>query len=137
MLTFGVSYVQHKDSIFFREADLLCAEHKTHLVTFSVILYGALPIPSYWLTTPTLANFNALFSLYVVFGIVTSILIALLNIYIPYCMRAAVLFGSQAIERAGSSHAQGIPEAEMERKPASMVLRCRSLVCWRTVYLAF
>lgn len=37
-----------------------------------------------------MANFNSLLALYVVFGVLTFILIALLNVYIPFCMRLAV-----------------------------------------------
>lgn len=41
----------------------------------------------YWIRDVSVSNFNAFIALYVIFGVLTFILIALLNIYIPYCMR--------------------------------------------------
>lgn len=46
-------------------------------------------MPAYWLKDNSLTSFNSLIALFVVFGVLTFILIALLNIYIPYCMRLA------------------------------------------------
>ena len=53
--------------------------------------YGALSIPAYWLKDYTLSAFNSLLALWIVFNVVTFILGALLNIYIPYCMRQATI----------------------------------------------
>ncbi|KAI1846241.1 hypothetical protein JX265_010618 [Neoarthrinium moseri] len=91
---------------------------KTLLVSGAIVLYGVLAIPSYWLTDPTITNFNALFALYVVFGVVTSILIALLNIYIPHCMRAAGhdLAANQLDEPSKPSHAYESPKEGKARK---------------------
>jgi len=53
--------------------------------------YGALSIPAYWLKDYTLSAFNSLLALWIVFNVVTFILGALLNIYIPYCMRQSAM----------------------------------------------
>lgn len=53
----------------------------------SVALYGAFSIPAYWLQSYTLYNFNVLSALYILFQIITLVLMAILNIYIPHCMR--------------------------------------------------
>lgn len=60
---------------------------KHFLVSFFIICYGVFAIPVYWLQRYTSHDFAALIALYVLFNIVTLILIAVLNIYIPYCMR--------------------------------------------------
>lgn len=60
------------------------------LVTGSIVCYGAFSIPAYWLQGYTDRDFQTLTGLYVVFNIVTLVLIAVLNIYIPYCMRTSV-----------------------------------------------
>lgn len=59
------------------------------MVTLFLIAYGAVTTPAYWLKDVSLSDFNSLIALYVVFGVFTFILIALLNIYIPHCMRVA------------------------------------------------
>ena len=56
-------------------------------MTIFIVLYGALSIPVYWLQGYSLVNFEALTALWILFAINTFIIIALLNIYIPYCMR--------------------------------------------------
>ena len=62
---------------------------KSLLVTIFMVIYGALGIPVYFLREPTMANFHALYGIVVVYGVATTTLIALLNIYLPYCMREA------------------------------------------------
>lgn len=57
------------------------------MVTFFIVCYGAFSAPAYWLRKNTLSNFNSFIALYVIFGVLTFILIALINIYIPHCMR--------------------------------------------------
>lgn len=57
------------------------------LVSFFIICYGTFSIPVYWLQGHDSHDFATLIALYVLFNIVTLILIAVLNIYIPYCMR--------------------------------------------------
>ncbi|KAF7311958.1 Autophagy-related protein [Mycena indigotica] len=64
-------------------------KHKSLLLPIFMVVYGALGIPSYWLTAPTLANFNTLFAIFVVYGVITVIFMALLNVYIPHYMRSA------------------------------------------------
>ncbi|KAF2763360.1 hypothetical protein EJ05DRAFT_496194 [Pseudovirgaria hyperparasitica] len=63
--------------------------YKTWLISIMIAVYGAVTVPSYWLRISTLRAFNSLFALSVLFGIISSVLIALLNIYIPHCMRTA------------------------------------------------
>lgn len=76
---------------------------KKHLlVSFFIICYGVFAIPAYWLQGYNDHDFAALIALYVLFNIVTLILIAVLNIYIPHCMRqkykeGAVLQGDRKI----------------------------------------
>ncbi|KAK5169793.1 uncharacterized protein LTR77_005771 [Saxophila tyrrhenica] len=61
---------------------------KKHLlVTISIIAYGACSIPCYWLQNYTLAHFDTLTALWIIFAILTFIIIAVLNMYIPFCMR--------------------------------------------------
>lgn len=59
------------------------------MVTLLFIIYGIIAIPVYWLQEISNYNFQVLSALSITFTIVTSILIAILNIYIPYCMRTA------------------------------------------------
>lgn len=59
------------------------------IVTLLFITYGAIAIPAYWLQGLTQYNFNVLTGLQIVFTIVTNMLVAILNIYIPYCMRVS------------------------------------------------
>ncbi|KAL8687320.1 MAG: hypothetical protein Q9218_006474 [Villophora microphyllina] len=65
------------------------AQNKSVLVSIFLVVYGAFAAPVYWLRSPSLRNFNSLVALYVVFGVLTFVLVALLNIYIPHCMRHA------------------------------------------------
>lgn len=61
---------------------------KKHLIiTFFIVSYGALSIPSYWLRDVSAHTLASLMGIYVAFFIVTLIIIALLNVYIPHCMR--------------------------------------------------
>jgi hypothetical protein len=57
------------------------------MVTLLFIIYGVIAIPVYWLQGVTGHNFQVLSALSIAFTIVTSILVAILNIYIPHCMR--------------------------------------------------
>lgn len=70
------------------ETDFI-TENKSLIVTVFIALYGALSIPAYWLQSMTVTSFKAMEALYVVYAVVTYLLIALLNIYIPHCMRLA------------------------------------------------
>lgn len=54
------------------------------------IIYGVISIPVNWLQGYSKYNFQTLTALNIIFTISTNILVALLNIYIPYCMRHAV-----------------------------------------------
>lgn len=81
-------------------------EHKSVLVTFLIVCYGAFSTPAYWLRSSTLANFNAFIALYVIFGVLTFILIALLNIYIPHCMRQVRQRGKGATPGADTTISQ-------------------------------
>jgi hypothetical protein len=58
-------------------------------VTLLFILYGIISIPVYWLQGISGYNFQVLSGLSIAFTITTSILVAVLNIYVPYCMRTA------------------------------------------------
>lgn len=63
---------------------------KKHLmVTLLFILYGVISIPVYWLQGISGYNFQVLSGLSIAFTITTNILVAILNIYVPYCMRTA------------------------------------------------
>jgi hypothetical protein len=62
--------------------------NKTQLVVIFAALYGIVGVLSYWLRGSTKTDFSALIGLYVVFLILTYIATTLLNIYIPYCMKA-------------------------------------------------
>lgn len=59
------------------------------MVTLLFVTYGVISIPVYWLQGYSSYNFQVLSALSIAFTITTSILIAVLNIYIPYCMRTA------------------------------------------------
>lgn len=59
------------------------------MVTLLFVLYGIISIPVYWLQGFSSHNFQVLSGLSITFTITTNILIAILNIYIPYCMRSA------------------------------------------------
>jgi hypothetical protein len=58
-------------------------------VTLLFIIYGIICIPVYWLQRFSSHNFQVLSGLPIAFSIITSILIAILNIYVPYCMGTA------------------------------------------------
>lgn len=85
------------------------------MITFFIVSYGAFAVPVYWLKDPSLADFNSLIALYVVYGVLTFILIALLNIYIPYCMRLAK-------ENAALSPPADLPNDD-EREKSSSIAR--------------
>ena len=72
--------------------------HKHVLVTVSIVCYGAFSVPAYWLQEYTLHNFYTLSALYIIFQVVTLVLMALLNIYIPHCMHRVVTTASNAGE---------------------------------------
>jgi hypothetical protein len=59
------------------------------MVTLLFIFYGIIAIPVYWLQGYSLYNFQVLSGLSIAFTITTNILVAILNIYVPYCMRTA------------------------------------------------
>jgi hypothetical protein len=59
------------------------------MVTLLFILYGIISIPVYWLQGYSFYNFQVLSGLSIAFTITTNILVAILNIYVPYCMRTA------------------------------------------------
>jgi hypothetical protein len=67
----------------------MCTARKHLMVTLLFILYGVLSIPVYWLQGYSGYNFQVLSGLSIAFTIATNILVAVLNIYIPYCMRNA------------------------------------------------
>jgi hypothetical protein len=64
-------------------------EKKSFLVALLIIRYDALSIPAYWLRDTSLAAFKALMALYVVYAVVTYILVLVFNMFIPHCMRTA------------------------------------------------
>lgn len=80
------------------------------IVTLLFITYGAIAIPAYWLQGMSQYNFNVLTGLQIVFTIVTNMLIAILNIYIPYCMRVAaaqstpIFHGGKSMNRYTHTH---------------------------------
>ncbi|KAK4920418.1 hypothetical protein LTR49_012010 [Elasticomyces elasticus] len=57
------------------------------LVTISIAVYGACSIPCYWLQGYTLHNFDALTALWILFAVLTFVIMAVLSMYIPHCMR--------------------------------------------------
>jgi len=59
------------------------------MVTLLFVLYGIISIPVYWLQGVSGYNFQVLSGLSIAFTITTNILVAILNIYVPYCMRTA------------------------------------------------
>lgn len=59
------------------------------MVTLLFVLYGIICISVYWLQGISGYNFQVLSGLSIAFTITTSILVAVLNIYVPYCMRTA------------------------------------------------
>ena len=100
----------------------LCAysdywSRKHLLVSFFIICYGAFSIPVYWLQDYNSHDFATLIALYVLFNIVTLILIAVLNIYIPYCMRqnynkgGALQGDGKVLQRCPRPHAYRVQNA--------------------------
>lgn len=72
------------------QSQLTTEPAKKHLlVTALFIIYGVISIPVNWLQSYTDYNFKTLTALNIIFTISTNILVALLNIYIPYCMQRA------------------------------------------------
>ena len=59
------------------------------MVTLLFVLYGIISIPVYWLQGVSGYNFQVLSGLSIASIITTNILVAILNIYVPYCMRTA------------------------------------------------
>ncbi|EGP84763.1 uncharacterized protein MYCGRDRAFT_95601 [Zymoseptoria tritici IPO323] len=74
--------------------------HKHLLVTIGFVTYGCFTIPVYWLQDTSSYDFNVLSALSIVFTIATNILVAVLNIYVPYCMRE----NAAAIKASTRSH---------------------------------
>ena len=64
-------------------------ENKSVLVALLIICYGAISVPVYWLRDTSLAAFNALMALYVVYAVVTYMITVVFNMLIPHCMRTA------------------------------------------------
>ncbi|KAL2071436.1 hypothetical protein VTL71DRAFT_12671 [Oculimacula yallundae] len=64
-------------------------ERKSTLVAVFIVLYGIVCIPVYWLRDTSLAAFNTLCALYVVYAVITYTLSVVLCIFIPHCMRTA------------------------------------------------
>lgn len=54
----------------------------------TVVVYGAIAIPAAWLDGFTKPIFNGLAGLYVVYAVVSLMIAALLNIYIPHLMNS-------------------------------------------------
>jgi hypothetical protein len=69
------------------------------------VIYGVISIPVNWLQGYTDYNFKTLTALNIIFTISTNILVALLNIYIPYCMQRAAT-ESSGPEREGMNRRQ-------------------------------
>jgi hypothetical protein len=67
------------------------------MVTLLFILYGIISIPVYWLQGISGYNFQVLSGLSIAFTITTSILVAVLNIYVPYCMRTAATSSMKSV----------------------------------------
>lgn len=59
------------------------------MVTLLFVLYGIISIPVYWLQGISGQDFQVLSGLSIAFTITTNILVAILSIYVPYCMRTA------------------------------------------------
>lgn len=62
------------------------AGRKSVFLILTLIIYGALCIPGAWLDGFTKPVFDTLAALYVVYAVVTLMIAALLNIYIPHLM---------------------------------------------------
>lgn len=80
-------------------------EKKSTLVAIFIIAYGIVCIPVYWLRSTTLAAFNALMALYVVYAVITYILSVLFCIFIPHCMRTVT--EDDDVETSGSEQTYG------------------------------
>jgi hypothetical protein len=83
-----------------QKSDAKNIENKSLLVALFIVCYGAVSIPAYWLRAASLAAFNALMALYVVYAVVTYILAVTFNMFIPHCMRTA---GKKELVIASSS----------------------------------
>lgn len=68
------------------------------MVTLLFILYGIISIPVYWLQGYSVYNFQVLSGLSIAFTITTDILVAILNIYVPYCMRTAATSSIKSVK---------------------------------------
>ncbi|KIV89129.1 hypothetical protein, variant 1 [Exophiala mesophila] len=62
-------------------------KQKSLLMVITIFLYAAISIPVAWLDKLTKPTFDAFSGLYVLFSVITLALMALLNIYIPFCMK--------------------------------------------------
>ncbi|KAH9212521.1 autophagy-related protein 22-like protein [Leptodontidium sp. 2 PMI_412] len=78
-------------------------KEKSTLVAIFVVCYGIVCIPVYWLRDTSIAAFNALMALYVVYAVISYILSVLFCIFIPHCMRTAV--ENEAINAPNSEQA--------------------------------
>ncbi|KAE9381972.1 hypothetical protein N431DRAFT_16241 [Stipitochalara longipes BDJ] len=90
-------------------------KNKSLLVALLVICYGVISIPVYWLRDTSLAAFNALMALYVVYAVITYILTVVFNMFIPHCMRTT---GEMEPVDSSSSQETSINEA---KTPASEI----------------
>jgi len=72
-----------------RSADDMNTENKRLLVSLLIVCYGTISVPAYWLKDASMVAFNSLMALYVVYAVVTYLLVVVLNMYIPHCMRIA------------------------------------------------
>ncbi|KAK5691001.1 hypothetical protein LTR17_025776 [Elasticomyces elasticus] len=76
------------------------------LVTISIAVYGACSIPCYWLQGYTLNNFDALTALWILFAVLTFIIMAVLSMYIPHCMRNIATDESSLDTEGSKQHAR-------------------------------
>lgn len=83
------SKLLHKTMMKRRGTNDVIIENKSLLVALLITCYGAISIPAYWMRGTSLAAFNALMALYVVYAVVTYILVVVFNMFIPHCMRTA------------------------------------------------
>lgn len=63
--------------------------NKSVLIAILIAVYGLICIPAYWLREPTVEAFNGLMALYVVYAVVTYIIMVVINMFIPHGMRGA------------------------------------------------
>ncbi|KAK5714973.1 hypothetical protein LTR15_010389 [Elasticomyces elasticus] len=76
------------------------------LVTISIAVYGACSIPCYWLQGYTLNSFDALTALWILFAVLTFIIMAVLSMYIPHCMRNVATNQSTLDTEGSKQHAR-------------------------------